>query len=157
MRTSSSRKSENSRSLNQLDFQSWMEPKRSTSGWTFCPIASLLLVGQFDRHVARPLANPGGSPERPRTVALECRPLVDVGLSHRELVGDELVVVLRVGDGRVEQLQNVPGRRARGVRQYGTRLVDRLAANVVDHEPRLARGAADVLRPRPDGDGAVGG
>ena len=61
------------------------------------------------------------------------------------------MVVLCVGDRGVEQLQDVD-RGGRGEStQDGTRVVNRLAADVVDDEPGLARGTADVLGLCPDG------
>ena len=79
--------------------------------------------GQFDGHVAGALADPGGAAERARTVALERRALVHEGPADPQLVGDELVVVLRVGDRGVQKLQDVPRGGARRVREYGTRVV----------------------------------
>src|SRR5918999_5388143 len=104
---------------------------------------------QLDSHVARALADAGGPPERARPVALDRRALVHVDPADLELVGDELVVVLRVGDRRVEKLQHVPGGRPWGVDEYGTGIVHRLAADVVDHETRFAGSGAHVLRPGP--------
>src|SRR3954468_22220377 len=112
----------------------------------------LLLRDELDRHVARPLADSRGPAQSARTVALESRPLVDIRLADPEIVGDEVVVVLRVGDGGVQKLQDVPRSRARRVGEYGTRLVDVLAADVVDHEACLARRRAHVLRARADRD-----
>src|SRR5436190_23665286 len=116
----------------------------------------LLLRDELDSHVARPLADSRGPAQSARTVALERRPLVDVHLADLEIVGDEIVVVLRVGDGGVQELQDVPRSRSRRVYEYGTRLVDVLAANVVDHETRLARCVTYVLRARANGYVAVG-
>src|SRR6266480_4150895 len=120
-------------------------------------LPAVLVCGEGDGHVARPLADSRGSPQRARTVALERRALVDHSLAHHQLVGDQLVVVLRVGDCGVQELQDIPRGRARRAGEYGTGLSDRLAADVLDYEPRLAGRGADVLRARPDGDGALGG
>src|SRR3954453_20974065 len=116
----------------------------------------LSLRDELDRHVTRPLANSRGPSQSARTVALERRPLVYVRLADLEIVGDEVVVVLRVGDGGVQELQDVPRSRARRVHEYGTRLIDILAADVVDHEPRLAGCVAHVLGARADRDVGVG-
>src|SRR5215211_592016 len=112
--------------------------------------------GQFDGHVAGALGDARGTAERPRPEALDGRALVDVRAAHGELVGAELVGRLGVGDGRVEQLEDVAGDGARSVGQDGLRLLDALAANVVHHEPRLARSGAHVLRARADYEIAVG-
>src|SRR3954467_15918552 len=116
----------------------------------------LSLRDELDRHVTRPLANSCGPAQSARTVALECWPLVYICLADLEIVGDEVVVVLRVGDGGVQELQDVPRSRARRVHEYGTRLIDILAANVVDHEARLARRVAHVLRARANREVGVG-
>src|SRR3954447_16461262 len=110
----------------------------------------LSLRDELDSHVTRPLANSRGPAQRARTVALERRPLVNICLADLEFVGDEVVVVLRVGDGGGQELQDVPRSRARRVHEYGTRLIDVLAADVVDNEARLARRVAHVLGARPD-------
>src|SRR4051794_32522428 len=65
------------------------------------------------------------------------------------------MIVLRVGDCGVQELQDVPRGRARRVDEYGTRLVDRLAADVVHDEPRLAGRGAHVAGLRADDDLAV--
>src|SRR3954453_20477568 len=108
----------------------------------------LSLRDELDRHVARPLANSRGPPQSARTVALERRPLVYVCLGDLEIVGDEVMVVLRVGNGGVQELQNILRGRARRVHEYGTRLIDILAANMVDHEARLTRCVTHVLGTR---------
>src|SRR5918999_336076 len=117
---------------------------------------ALVLDGdQLDRHMARALVDAGGPPERTWPVALDRRALIYVDPPDLELVRDELVVVLRVGDRGVEELQHVPRRRPRRVKEYGTGIVHRLAADVVDHEARLARGGAHVPRPGAHHHGAV--
>src|SRR3954464_5581420 len=111
----------------------------------------LLLDCQFDGEVAGPLANARRAAERAWAVALQRRTLVHVRLADEELVGDQLVVVLRVGDRGLQQLKHVARRGARRVQEERARLVDPLAADVVDHEAGLARRAADVLGARADG------
>src|SRR3954470_2626006 len=115
----------------------------------------LSLRDELDRHVTRPLANSCGPAQSARTVALECWPLVYICPADPEIVGDEVVVVLRVGDGGVQELQDVPRSRARRVHEYGTRLIDILAADVVDHEPCLARRVAHVACAGADGEVGV--
>src|SRR4051812_25954533 len=116
----------------------------------------LSLRDELDSHVTRPLANSRGPAQSARTVALECWPLVYICLADLEIVGDEVVVVLRVGDGGVQELQDIPRSRARRVHEYGTRLIDILAADVVDHEPCLARRVTHVTGTRADGQIRVG-
>src|SRR5919199_4282469 len=86
--------------------------------------------GQFDGHVARALVDARGATERARPVALDGRPLVDVGAPDGELVGAELVRRLRVRDRGVEQLEDVAGYRSRGVRQDRLGVLDALAPDV---------------------------
>src|SRR5260221_2029082 len=97
----------------------------------------LRLVRQVDIDVAAALPDLGGAPERARPDPLDRRAVVDECLKDPELLGKKLVVVLRVGDSRVEDLQNRLRRAARRVDQYRTRFLDRLAADVVDDEPGI--------------------
>src|SRR3954468_13825124 len=116
----------------------------------------LSLRDELDRHVTRPLPNSRGPSQSARTVALERWPLVYICLADLEIVGDEVVVVLRVGNGGVQELQDIPRSRARRMHEYGTRLTDILAADVVDHEPSLARRVAHVSGTCADGQIGVG-
>ena len=50
-----------------------------------------------------------------------------------------LVIVLRVGDGGAQHLLDEPGRRTRGELERGQGIADRLAANVIEDQARLAR------------------
>src|SRR3954452_4445557 len=105
----------------------------------------LSLVRQVDGDVAGALADLGRPSQRARTEPLDGRTLIDHHLMDAELLGKELVVVLRVRDCRLEDLQNRNCSCARRVSEYRTRLVDRLAADVVDDETRLERRRANVL------------
>src|SRR5690349_2060267 len=109
----------------------------------------------LDGHAARALADSGRAAKGARQLPLERRTLVDVDLADHEVIGNELVVVLRVGHGRLQKLENVPGRRSRRVGKDGTRVADRLPADVVDHQSRLAWRAAHVLRLGAHDHGAV--
>src|SRR3954447_15949658 len=115
------------------------------SGWTFCPMeVSLLLRRQSDREVGRALADSRRATHRPGAIPLERRPLVGVDRGDLQLVADQLVVVLRVGDCRLQELQPRLGGAARREGQDSPRLLDVLPADVVAHQPRLAGGRADV-------------
>src|SRR4051812_43667562 len=120
-------------------------------------VVRLLLGNELDREVAGPLADSRRASERARAVALQRRTLVHDDLAHAKLVGDQLVVVLSVGDRRLQQLQHVARRGARGVLEDRPRLAHVLAADVVDHEARLARRAAHVLGARAHRDIPIGG
>src|SRR4051794_32890368 len=100
--------------------------------------------------MARALADARRAPHGARAEALERRPLVGEGGEDAQVIADELVVVLGVGHRRLEQLAPVAGRRARREGEDGARLVDRLAADVVADEPRLAGRRAHVARLRAD-------
>src|SRR5215212_3796301 len=101
------------------------------SGWTFCPMwLSVFLGREQDRHVAGALADPRRAPLGARLEPLERWPLVHIDLADPELVSDQLVVVLRVGDGGVEKLEHVARGRTRRRGQDGTRVVHGLAADV---------------------------
>src|SRR3954454_19108066 len=102
------------------------------------------------------LSDPCGAAKSARTGAPKGGTLVDVGLANHEVVCDELVVVLRVGHGRLEKLEHIDCRCSRRVLKDGTCVVDRLAADVIHHEAGLARGVPHVLALRSDDNGAVG-
>src|SRR5205085_10740976 len=105
----------------------------------------LFLWREQDRQVARALADPRCPSQGARPVALDRRTLVGMDRLDVQVLADELVVVLRVCDRRLEQLAPVPCDRARRVSQDSSRLFDALAADVVAYQPRLARAGADVF------------
>src|SRR5437879_86981 len=79
---------------------------------------------------------------------LERRSLVGVDLLDEEIVSDEIVVVLGVREGGVEEPLQVARDAPWTVAQHGTCVRDRLPANVFEHEARLTRGGSDVLGTR---------
>src|SRR4051812_43703693 len=93
----------------------------------------------------RALADPRGAAHGAGPVALEGGALVGVHVEDAQLFADELVVVLGIGHGRLEQLQPRLGGAARREGEDGASLLDVLAADVVAHQPRLAGGGAHVL------------
>src|SRR5881398_2478545 len=116
------------------------------SGWTFCPMASsLLLRRERDREVAGALADARRPAQGAGAEALQRRALVGADGVDPQLVADELVVVLGVCHGRLEQLAPVAGDRARRVREDRAGLDDGLGANVVADEPGLTGRRAYVL------------
>src|SRR3954447_17840372 len=115
------------------------------SGWTFCPMeARLLLRRQNDGEVGRALADARRATHRPGAIPLERGSLVSVDRVDLQLVAHQLVVVLRVGDRRLQELQPRPGGAARREGQDSPRLLDVLAADVIADEARLAGRRADV-------------
>src|SRR5947209_2111907 len=93
---------------------------------------------EHDRQMTGALANPRGAPHGARTEALDGRPLVGMHCLDDEVLADELVVVLGVRDGRLEQLAPILCDRTRRVGQDSSRLLDGLAADVVADQAGLA-------------------
>src|SRR5215208_4060523 len=98
--------------------------------------------------MGRALADPRGAAHGARAIPLERRALVRVDGGDLQLVAHQLVVVLRVGDRRLQELLPRLGGAARCEGQDSPRLLDVLAADVIADEPRLAGGGADVARLR---------
>src|SRR3954453_8133321 len=113
---------------------------------------SVLLRGERDRQVAGALADPRGAAHGARAEALERRALVGGDGGDAQVVADQLVVVLGVGDRALQELAPVLGHVARGVGEDGEGLLDRLAADVVADQARLAGARTDVLGVGPDDD-----
>ena len=103
--------------------------------------------------MAGPLADAAHPTARAGPPALERGPGADVRGGHDELVSDEAVVRLRVGDGRVEDPAHVPRGVAREEREDRPRLGHGAAANLVDDELRLARRRPHVARLGANGGG----
>src|SRR5205807_930743 len=99
------------------------------------------------REVARSLPDTVGPPLCARAEPLQRRTLVGVDLLHEEVVPDQVVVVLSIRDRRLEQPLEIARDAARTVAEQRAGLTDRLAADMVDHETRLARRRAHVLGP----------
>src|SRR6185295_11969028 len=122
------------------------------SGWTFCPMSSGLLRREQDGEVARALADARRAAHGARAVALQRRPLVGGHGCDPQLVADQLVVVLGVGDRGLEQLAPVARHVTGGEGQDGPRLEHGLAADVVAHQAGLAGRGAPALGLRADED-----
>src|SRR3954453_20029523 len=106
---------------------------------------SSVLRRERDRQVAGALADARRAAHGARAKALQGRALVGRDGGDAQVVADELVVVLGVGDGALQELAPVLGHVARGVGEDGEGLLDRLAADVVADQARLAGAGADVL------------
>src|SRR3954447_14871272 len=113
---------------------------------------SSVLRRERDRQVAGALADARRAAHGARAKALQGRALVGRDGGDAQVVADELVVVLGVGDGALQELAPVLGHVARGVGEDGERLVDRLAADVVADQAGLAGAGAHVLGVGADGD-----
>src|SRR3954452_713785 len=107
---------------------------------------SSLFGDQREADMAGSLVDPGRSPARPRPPALDRRSLVDRDRRDPQVLGDEVVVGLGVGGGRVEELRDVTGGAARGEGEQRPRLCHRHPANLVGDQAQLARRDADVAR-----------
>src|SRR5215213_1292418 len=101
-------------------------------------VSLALFRAQSHGDVARPLVDRGGTSERPGPEPLQRGPFVDGDLRNSHLVGDEVMVVFRVGGRRVDQLADVVGGAARRELEQGARLLDVQPADLVGDEPRLA-------------------
>src|SRR5690349_4298758 len=97
-------------------------------------IRPLEIGRERDGKVCGPLADPRGAAHGARAIALERRSLVGVGVLDLQLVADELVVVLGVRDGRLEQLAPVARRLPGSEVEDRARLLDGLSADVVADE-----------------------
>src|SRR5215213_12004065 len=102
-------------------------------------MVSLPLRREQDRQMAGALANRRGATHRARPEALERRTFVGVRRLDEEILAVELVVVLGVGDGRLEHLAPVARHGTGRELQDRACLLDRLAADVVADEARLSR------------------
>jgi hypothetical protein len=96
--------------------------------------------------MAGALADAVRPPHRAGLVALEHRPLVDHGSRDHEVVGVEVVVVLGVGDRRVQRLEHRLGGTLRREGEQPLRLGHGQPADVRDDLPDLVGGDANVAR-----------
>src|SRR5207237_5478259 len=94
-----------------------------------------------NRDVAGPLPDPGDAAACAGAPALDRRPLVHVGGADDEIVAGEAVVRLRVRDRRAQHLLDLARDGALREREHRTGLRHGPAADVLDHEPGLARPA----------------
>ena len=116
----------------------------------FCPIARLFLRCQQDRQVARAFPDPGRAAHGSRPEPLDRGALVGVDRLDVQILAHEFVIVLRVGDRRLQRLAPVTRDRSGRVGQDSSRILDALAADVVTDQPGLASRRPDVFGLRPD-------
>src|SRR5690606_13741396 len=115
-------------------------------GCVFWPIKSArLLRGDFEGHVAGLLLGAGGTTLRAGTPALEGRPLVDKDLRDDEVVDVFLALVLGVGDGRHDELEELFAAGLGEETKAVNRRRDVLAADHVRNHAHLARRDADLV------------
>src|SRR6478672_3653679 len=112
-------------------------PRRKPYGWTLCPMSGLL-VRDDDRDVGHWLVDRERPTLRPRLEALDGRTLVGDGVDDHEVLGRQVVVVLGVGGGTLEDARDVRGGLLRHEPQERGGLLDRLALDRLGDEPGLA-------------------
>src|SRR5215212_7233116 len=100
---------------------------------------------ELDADVAGAFADHGRAAHSPRAVALDGRAVVHPAVLHEQLVGVRVVVVLRVGGRALDHLGDDLRRPLVGELQQRDGLEVALAPDLVCHQPRLARGDADVF------------
>src|SRR5690348_13745786 len=105
----------------------------------------LRLWFEQDGQMTSALANPSRPSESARPIALYCWPLVRADRFDVEVLADELVIVLRVSNRRLEQLAPIARDRAGGVSEDSSRLLDALSADVVANQSRLPSRGADIF------------
>src|ERR1700750_1944815 len=96
-----------------------------------------VLRGEQDRQMAGAFADPRGAPLRARLEPLDGRTLISLHGLDDEVLADELVVVLGIGDRGLEQLAPIARDRTRRDSEDSSRILDRLAAELVADQPRL--------------------
>src|SRR5262249_12807150 len=100
--------------------------------------------------VARSLPDPVDATAGTRLPAFQGRPLVRERGFHHEAVAVEAVLRFGVGDRRAEHLLDVRRGSTRREGEDRPRFGDAAAANVLEHDPRLASRRAHPLRLRAD-------
>src|SRR4249919_394822 len=100
-------------------------PSRKPYGWTLCPMSGLL-VRDDDRDVGHGLVDGERPTLGPRLEPLDRRALVGDGIDDHEILGGQVVVVLGIGRGALEDARD-------------------LARGFLRHEPQDGRGVLDLL------------
>src|SRR6478672_9356418 len=112
-------------------------PSRKPYGWTLCPMSGLL-VRDDDRDVGHGLVDRERATLRPWLEALDRRALVGDGVGDEQVLGRQVVVVLGVCGGTLEDARDVRGGLLRHEPQERGGLLDRLALDRLGDEPGLA-------------------
>src|SRR3954454_20854883 len=119
-------------------------PRRKPYGWTFLPMSGLL-VRDDDRDVGHGLVDGGHTGLGTPPPALDRRALVGLGIGDDQVLGREVVVVLRVGGRALQDALDVAGGVLGHEPQERGRFLDRSAADRGDDEVGLAGRPAEVL------------
>src|SRR5581483_11927013 len=118
---------------------------RSRSGLSCVPLAGAPFV-DHDRDMARSAQQRAHPAVGARPPALQHPRLVRPDARHVQVVGVEAVVVLRVGDRRLDRLEDLTRGLLRHELELRHRAVDGHATDCVDDEPHLPRCDPDVAR-----------
>src|SRR5438445_7163391 len=100
-------------------------------------------LAHHDREMAERLDDAGGAAAAAGVEPLHHQALADRGLGHDQAIDVEIVVVLGVGDGRVQSLPDVLGDALLGEGELVDGRRRLLAADGGGHEVELARADAD--------------
>src|SRR5215475_2665872 len=111
-------------------------------------LLALLALADDHGQVAPGLQDPGAASARPRMEALHDEAATDRRLGHVEAIDVELMVVLGIGDRRLQHALHRSGDAALRERQFRQRRSGVLAADEFGDEVELARAAAQQARDR---------
>src|SRR5215210_7835191 len=118
-------------------------PRRKPYGWTLCPMSGLL-VRDDDGDVGHWLVDGERAPLGPLAPSLDRWSLVRDRVGDDEVLRGQVVVVLGIRRGALEDARDVVRGRLRHEAQERSGLLDRLALDGGGHEARLAGRAAKV-------------
>src|SRR4029079_13896698 len=119
-------------------------PSRKPYGWTLCPISGLL-VRDDDRDVGHGLVDGERPTLGPRLEALDRRALVGDGVDDHQILGGQVVVVLGIGRGALQDARDLARGLLRHEPQDGRGVPDLLALDRLGDQAGLAGRAAEVL------------
>src|SRR6185312_2374215 len=111
-------------------------------------LLALLALAHHDGEIRPRLQDAGAAATRPGVKALHDHATPDRGFRHVQPIHVELMVVLGIGDRRLQHPLHRAGDAALGERQLGERLAGVLAADEFGHQVELARTAAQQARDR---------
>src|SRR5665648_285419 len=129
---------------NQRESQVRLTPSLSPIGLTFCPSSRLLDLAHDHCHLREWLIDARGPAARSRAKPLQDHVLAHIGLGDDQRVDIEVVIVLGVGNGRLQRLLHVLGDALTRKSQIGERAIDLLAPDQLGKQVELLRAHANV-------------